>query len=142
MSKSGKRRVVSLAATVTTLTIYIPLMGTAWGIYAAMSAGYTATIFGLAWSDGKLERYFGEGSGSSGKVLQTHVVFLLLVVGWIWFVQFVKPSLPLWVVVEGDSHESWFLFFSLLGIIGLLIAELSWLAKPAERDEQVGASPQ
>jgi len=126
-SKGFKRRVVSLATVIATLVTYVPFMDSPWAIYVAMGTGYTVVIFGLVWSDGML-RLAGENRRPVGDVIQTHLAFLVLVCGWIWIAQFIKPSLPRWVVMEGSDHWSWFLAFAFLGIVGLLIAELAWLA--------------
>jgi hypothetical protein len=134
MSKSFKRRAVSLATTIATLTIYIPFMETRWSIYLAMCVGYTIMVFGLAWSDGKLPLFYGGNARPVGEIVRTHLSFLLALIGWIWFAQYTKPVLPSWVVTEGDVHESWFLVFALLGILAILFFELWWLSKaPGER---------
>lgn len=122
---------------VATLIIYIPFMDSRLAIYAAMCVGYTIAAVGLAWSDGKWRLFFGGNARPVGEALKTHLAFLLLVVQWIWFAQFIKPSLPAWVVAEGDHHESWFLVFALLGIVGMLLFEHWWLSakpKPGPKD--------
>ncbi len=130
-SKGFKRNVVSLATVIATLVTYIPFMDSPWAVYVAMSMGYTVAVFGLVWSDGMLRRFPSGNARPVGDVVRAHLTFLALVIGWICFAQFVKPSLPHWVVVEGNDHISWFLVFTLLGIVGLLIAELSlFVAKP------------
>ena len=90
--------------------------------------GYTIAVFGLAWSDGKLSLLTGEGAKSLRELIQTHLVFLLMLILWIWLAQFSKPWLPSWVISEGDHRESWFLFFALLGIVAMLLYEHWWLA--------------
>lgn len=127
-SKGFKREVVSLVAVMAILITYIPLRGSPWAVYVAMSTGYTIAVFGLVWSDGMLRRLSDGNARPVGNVIQVHLAFLALVCGWIWFAQFIKPALPQWVVVAGGDHWSWFLVFALLGIVGMLIAELGWLA--------------
>ena len=127
MSKGFKRQVVSFATAIAMLTVCIPFMDSRWAIYVATCVGYTIAVFGLAWSDGKLRLFFGGHARSVGGVLQAHLVFLLLIILWIWFAQYIKPSLPSWVVAEGDHHESWYLVFALLGIVGMLLFEHWWL---------------
>jgi hypothetical protein len=128
LSKRFKREVVSVATVFGTLILYIPFMDSRWAIFVSLCAGYSIVLFGLAWSDGKWQRYFGGNGRSTGQILQAHFVFLLLIVGWIWFAQLIKPRLPSWVVIEGDMHESWFLAFAALAMIGILIAEMQWLS--------------
>jgi len=127
-SKGFKRRVVSLATAITTLILYVPFMDSPWAIYVAMCAGCTIAVFGLVWSDGMLRRIPGGEARPLGHVLEAHLAFLAMVILWIWFAQWIKPALPDWVVIEGNEHESWYLVFALLGIVGLLVAELSWLS--------------
>jgi hypothetical protein len=129
MSKNFKRQAVSFATTIATLTIYIPFMHSRWSIYVAMCVGYTIMVFGLAWSGGKLPLFYGGNARPVGDIVRTHLSFLLGLIGWIWFAQYSKAALPSWVVTEGDAHESWFLVFALLGILGILFFELWWLSK-------------
>lgn len=141
MSKRFKRRIVSFATALVTLITYIPFMNTRWAIYLAMCIGYTVAVFGLAWSDGKMSRFFSVRNRSVGSVLQIHFVFILLLVLWIWLAQFARPWLPTWVVAEGDHHESWLLVFALLGIVGMLLLEHWWFSKvPERRDLEVRES--
>jgi hypothetical protein len=135
-SKGFKRRVVSFSTAVLTLVVYIPFMDARWAIYAARCVGYTTAVFGLAWSDGKMHQFFAGKARSVGEALQTHLVFLLMVILWIWLAQYSKPTLPAWVTAEGDRHESWFLVFALLGIVGLLLFEHWWFSKAPKRDLQ------
>jgi hypothetical protein len=109
-------------------------MDSRWSIYAAMCAGYTVAVFGLAWSDGKMRVFLGEHARSFGQVLQVHAVFLLLLIGWIWLAQATRPFLPSWVIAEGDHRESWLLVFALFGIVGLLLFEHWWLSKAPKKD--------
>jgi hypothetical protein len=135
ISKKGlKRRIVSLAATIATLGVYIPFMDARWTIFVAMCVGYTILALGLAWSDGKLPQLYSGNGRSLSEVIRAHLLFLSLVIGWIWFVQYIKLSLPDWIAVEGSDHISWFLVFALLGIVALLIAELSWLSTKPKSD--------
>jgi hypothetical protein len=103
-----------------------------WAIYAAMCVGYTVAVFGLAWSDNKLGSFAGNRSVRA--VLQAHLAFILAVILWIWLAQYSKPSLPGWITAEGDRHESWFLVFALLGIVGLLLYEHWWLSVKPKTD--------
>jgi len=126
MSKGLKRRIVSFSTAVSTLLVYIPFMDTRWAIYAAMCVGYTVAVFGLAWSDNKLGSF--SGNRSIGSVLRAHLAFILAVILWIWLAQYSRPFLPGWLTAEGDRHESWFLLFVLLGIVGILLYEHWWLS--------------
>lgn len=107
-------------------------MNTRWAIYLAICVGYTIAVFGLAWSDGKIPLFLAGRAGSTGGVIQVHVVFLLGLVLWIWLAQSSKPFLPDWVVAEGNQHGSWYLVFALLGIVALLLLEHWWLARKPE----------
>ncbi len=89
-------------------------MNTRWAIYLAICVGYTIAVFGLAWSDGKIPLFLAGRAGSTGGVIQVHVVFLLGLILWIWLAQSSKPFLPDWVVAEGNQHGSWYLVFALL----------------------------
>ena len=132
MSKGLKRRMVSFSTVVSTLLVYIPFMDTRWAIYAAMCVGFTVAVFGLAWSDNKLGSFSGNRSARS--VLQAHLAFILMVILWIWLAKYSKPFLPARVTAEGDRHESWFLVFALLGIVGILLYEHWWLSIKPKAD--------
>jgi hypothetical protein len=112
-------------------------MDTRWGIYVALCVGYTVAFFGLAWSDGKLQKYSPNGTRTLGNFVQTHSVFLLIVVALIWLARASKPFLPNWVVAEGDHHESWYLMFGLLGMIAIFISEQVVLSKPPADDRSL-----
>jgi hypothetical protein len=133
-SKRVKREIISIATALGTLLIYIPFMGTQWGIYVAMCMGYTIAVFGLAWSDQKIPLFLTGRAGSVGGILQVHAVFLLLLILWIRLAQYSKPFLSDWVLAEGSRHESWFLFFALLGIVAMLLLEHWWLLRRPETE--------
>ena len=132
LTKGSKRRLVTFATPFATLLVYFPLRDFRWALYLALCVGYSVVVFGLAWSDGKMHVFFGNRSAFA--ILRTHLAFLLSLIFWIWLAQFSKPSLPGWVTAEGDRHESWYLLFVLLGIIGLLLFEHWWFSKAAKRD--------
>jgi len=130
-SKNFKRQVVSYGTVITALTVYFSFMEYRWAVYLALSVGYTAILFGLAWSDNKMHLFFRDNSRSLSGVVRVHLSYLLMLIAWVWLAQFCRPSLPSWITYEGDLHESWFLVFVLLGIVAIWWLEHSRLtAKP------------
>ncbi len=129
LSKRFKREAVALATVIVFLCLYLPFMGAVWAIYLAVCGGYTALFFGLMWSDGKWSRYIKGASRSTGGLVQTHTVFLLVLILWMWLAQVARPFLPDWVVVEGGEHESWFLAFGALGLAAVWWAEQWWFTR-------------
>jgi len=133
LSRRFKREVVSITTVVASLTIYFSFMEYRWAAYLALSLGYTAILFGLAWSDNKMHLYFRDNSRSLSQVARLHSYYLLILVAWVGLAQYFRPSLPQWITYEGDRHESWFLVFVLLGIIAIWWIEHSRLtAKPKQ----------
>jgi hypothetical protein len=137
-----KREFVSIGVVISILAIYLPFMDEPWSLYAALCAGYTMLVFGMLWSDGKWKKYIEVNERTAQNLIQGHAVFLLVVVLWIWICNISKPRLPEWMFEDHYRGVTPYLVLGGLGLVAIWWIEQSWLAKPAKRDEDLGASPQ
>ena len=115
-------------ATLVTVIIFLPFQRQAWSIYAGACTGYTVLVFGLRRINATRANSPTERPKPASAMILTHLTFLAVVSGWVWFCMIVRPYLP-YILTTEDTGRPYFglTFFGILGLLGIEAVEQRWL---------------
>ena len=116
------KRMVYVVATFVTMFVFLPFRDYGWSLYLGVCAGYTVLVFGLRRIQQKREGNPGANVLPLSRVLLVHATFLVIVIGWVWLLLALRPSLPYILRTEDSSRPYFGLVF--LGVLALLLLEL------------------
>jgi hypothetical protein len=116
------KKVVYVVATFVAVFLFVLFRDYGWSLYLGVCAGYTILVFGLRRIQQKRELNPGANVLPLSRVLLVHSTFLVIVIGWVWLLRAVGPSLPYILRTEDSSRPYFGLVF--LGVLTLLLLEL------------------
>jgi hypothetical protein len=133
-SRRFKREIIALALVAGAALTYLSLLGSRWAVYVTLCVAYTIVIVGMAWANGNWKLYFGGGKISLQSFAKAHFSFLLAAVLFMWAAILLRPSMPDWLVSQGDSNWSWYYILVIALLVGLVLLEQWWIEKRPRRD--------
>ena len=113
------KRTVYIVAALAAMIVFLPFQDYGWALYLGVCTGYTILVFGL-----RRIQQIQQPEVSPlplSKILLVHSTFLVIVIGWVWLLLALRPSLPYILRTEDSTRPYFGLVF--LGVLALLLLE-------------------